>query len=244
MPAFLTTVVTRLCIDELRSARARRESYVGPWLPEPLPQGTDAPGETAVLADTLSLAFLALLEELTPRERAAFLLHDVFGHTYDEIADVIQRRPPACRQLVSRARQRIRHRRRRFDGDRAHSEELTRAFLEACGQGDSAALLALLAGDVVVWTDGGGRVRAAVRPVRGAERATRFLLSVVRRIPSGASVHQAPVNGQPGLLIVDSSGAVTTVVSLAVAGGRIAEIRVVSNPDKLGAVQLGDRRYA
>ena len=186
--AYLTTMVTRLCIDQLRSARTRRESYKGPWLPEPVEVAGPEPGQSAELADSLSLAFLVLLEELQPVERAAFLLHDVFGYGYDEIATMVDRKEAACRQLVSRARHRVGAPRRRFDADRIQSRELTRRFLVACGTGDLDELLSMLADDVTVWTDGGGKVRAALRPVTGPHRASRFLLTVARRLSAGSPV--------------------------------------------------------
>jgi RNA polymerase sigma-70 factor (ECF subfamily) len=234
--AYLTTIVTRLCIDQLRSARARRQSYKGPWLPEPVEVRAPGPGESAELADSLSLAFLVLLEELQPVERAAFLLHDVFDYPYDEIAGIVDRTEAACRQLVSRARRRVDEPRRRFDSDRTHGRELTRQFLTACGTGDLEGLLALLRDDVVVWTDGGGKVRAALRPVTGPHRSARFLLAVASRTPAGASVREIDLNGQPGL-VFDVDGHVVIALTLDVADGRVAAVRVVTNPDKLVALQ-------
>jgi RNA polymerase sigma-70 factor (ECF subfamily) len=234
--AYLTTIVTRLCIDQLRSARARRETYKGPWLPEPVEVDAPEPGASAELADSLSLAFLVLLEELQPVERAAFLLHDVFDYPYEEIACIVDRSEAACRQLVSRARRRVDAPRRRFDADRTHGRELTRLFLAACGTGDLDGLLALLADDVIVWTDGGGKVRAALRPVTGPHRAARFLLSVAKRIPEGGSVREVSLNGQPGL-VFEMDGQVTIALTLDVLGDRVVAVRVVTNPDKLVALQ-------
>jgi RNA polymerase sigma-70 factor (ECF subfamily) len=234
--AYLTTIVTRLCIDQLRSARVRRQSYKGPWLPEPVEAHAPGPGESAELADSLSLAFLVLLEELQPVERAAFLLHDVFDYPYDEIAGIVDRTEAACRQLVSRARRRVDEPRRRFDSDRSHGRELTRRFLTACGTGDLEGLLALLTDDVVVWTDWGGKVRAALRPVTGPHRSARFLLSVASRTPAGASVREIDLNGQPGL-VFEVDGHIVIALTLDVADGRVAAVRVVSNPDKLVALQ-------
>lgn len=234
--AYLTTMVTRLCIDQLRSARSRRETYKGPWLPEPVEVGAPEPGESAELADSLSLAFLVLLEELQPVERAAFLLHDVFDYRYDEIAAIIDRKEAACRQLVSRARHRVDAPRRRFDPDRARGRELTRRFLVACATGDLEELLSMLSHDVTVWTDGGGKVRAALRPVTGPHRATRFLLSVARRLPAGVSARELDLNGQPGMVFEDE-GQVIMALSLDISDDRIVDIRVMSNPDKLVALQ-------
>lgn len=234
--AYLTTIVTRLCIDQLRSARSRRETYKGPWLPEPVEAGGPGPGESAELADSLSLAFLVLLEELQPVERAAFLLHDVFDYSYDEIAAIVERTESACRQLVSRARRRVDEPRRRFDADREHGRELTRRFLRACGTGDLEGLLALLADDVVVWTDGGGKVRSALRPVTGPHRSARFLLAVAARTPAGAVPRELDLNGQPGL-VFEVEGRVIIALTLDVSHGRVVGVRVVNNPDKLGALQ-------
>jgi RNA polymerase sigma-70 factor (ECF subfamily) len=235
--AYLTTVVTRLCIDQLRSARARRETYKGPWLPEPVELEEPDPGDSAELADSLSLAFLVLLEELQPVERAAFLLHDVFDYPYGEIADIVGRSEVACRQLVSRARRRIDAPRRRFGVDRDHGRELTRRFLAACGTGDLDGLLALLSDDVIVWTDGGGKVRAALRPITGPHRSARFLLSVARRVPEGVSVREVGLNGQPGLVFEEKGGRVSMALTLDVLGDRVVAVRVVTNPDKLVALQ-------
>jgi RNA polymerase sigma-70 factor, ECF subfamily len=234
--AYLTTIVTRLCIDQLRSARVRRETYKGPWLPEPVEAEAPDPGAGAELADSLSLAFLVLLEELQPVERAAFLLHDVFDYPYDEIAGIVDRSETACRQLVSRARRRVDAPRRRFDADHAHGRELTRRFLVACGTGDLDGLLELLSNDVVVWTDGGGKVRAAMRPVTSPYRAARFLLAVTRRIPEGVSAREVDLNGQPGM-VFDENGRVTMALALDVHGDRVVAVRVVTNPDKLVALQ-------
>jgi RNA polymerase sigma-70 factor (ECF subfamily) len=241
--AYLTTIVTRLCIDQLRSARVRRETYKGPWLPQPVESEAPGPDDGAELADSLSLAFLVLLEELQPVERAVFLLHDVFDYPYDEIATIVDRTEAACRQLVSRARRRVDAPRRRFDADRAHGRELTRRFLAACGTGDLEGLLALLSDDVTVWTDGGGKVRAALRPVTGPHRAARFLLSVARRIPAGVSVREVDLNGQPGLVFEDEDRRVTVALTIDAVGDRITDVRVVTNPDKLVALQPSHRPH-
>jgi RNA polymerase sigma-70 factor (ECF subfamily) len=235
--AYLTTIVTRLCIDQLRSARVQRETYKGPWLPEPLEVDAPGPADSAELADSLSLAFLVLLEELQPVERAAFLLHDVFDYPYGEIAGIVDRSETACRQLVSRARRRVDEPRRRFDADQVHGRELTRRFLVACGTGDLDGLLALLSDDVTVWTDGGGKVRAALRPVTGRHRSARFLLSVAKRVAEGVEVREVSLNGQPGLLFQESDGRVTLALTLDIQADRVIAVRVVSNPDKLVALQ-------
>ena len=225
--AYLVTVVTRLCLDDLDSARARREAYTGPWLPEPVLVDESSAAEQA---DSLSLAFLVLLEELTPLERAAYLLHDIFGYPFEQVARSLGRTTPACRQLAARARSRIEERRRRFDADLRHGRELTGRFLAACATGDMRGLLAMLADDVVVWTDGGGKVRAAVRPVVGPQRSSRFLVNVAKK------VHGVPrpalLNGQPATLFVEGD-TVSAALVLDVLDGVIVGVRVVSNPDKL-----------
>lgn len=247
--AYLTTVVTRLSIDHLRSARVRRESYRGPWLPEPIYVGGADDGDPeqgggiagieqggAELADSLSMAFLVLLEELAPAERAAFLLREVFGYDYKDIARMLERNEPSCRQLVSRARHRIGDRRKRFDADREQSRELTRRFVVACGSGDVAALMSLLTDDVIVWTDGGGKAKASPRPVVGPWRSARFLIHVAKTFPTGVQVREATLNGQPGL-VFENDGEITSAVVVDVLGGRISGIRVVANPEKLAAVR-------
>jgi RNA polymerase sigma-70 factor (ECF subfamily) len=173
-------------------------------------------------------------------ERAAFLLHDVFDYPYDEIAGIVDRSEAACRQLVSRARRRVDEPRQRFDADRAHGREMTRRFLAACGTGDLDGLLALLSDDVIVWTDGGGQVRAALRPVTGPHRAARFLLSVARKFPAGASSREVDLNGQPGL-VFEVEGRVTVALTLDVVDDRVVGVRVVTNPDKLVALQPARR---
>jgi RNA polymerase sigma-70 factor, ECF subfamily len=225
--AYLVTIVTRLCLDQLDSARARRVTYAGPWLPEPVvADGTGA----AEQADSLSLAFLVLLEELTPLERAAYLLHDIFGYSFEEVARSLGRTPAACRQLGARARRHIEGRRQRFDVDLRHGRELTDRFLVACATGDLSGLLDMLSDDVVVWTDGGGKVRAAMRPVVGPRRSSRFLMNVAKRVHG---VPQAAVlNGQPSSVFVDG-GTVVAALVLDVMEGKIVGVRVVSNPDKL-----------
>jgi RNA polymerase sigma-70 factor, ECF subfamily len=233
--AFLTTVVARLCLDAVGSARARRESYVGPWLPEPVLVDEMGPAEVSELSGTLSLAFLVLLEELSALERVAFLLHDVFGYGYGELATALTRDQAACRQLVARARKHVAARHRRFEADQGRAHELATQFLTACGGGDLKGLLEILADDVVVWTDGGGQAKAAPRPVMGAFKAARFLISIARATPEGTQVRQVTLNGQPGLLALYGGSAVSAVV-LDIAEGRVSGVRVVANPDKLTAV--------
>jgi RNA polymerase sigma-70 factor, ECF subfamily len=225
--AYLVTIVTRLCLDELGSARAQRVTYTGPWLPEPVVVDETAAAEQA---DSLSLAFLVLLEELTPLERAAYLLHDIFGYSFEEVARSLGRTPAACRQLGARARRRIEERRQRFDADERHGRELTERFLQACATGELSELLSMLSDDVVVWTDGGGKVRAALRPIVGPHRSSRFLINVAKKargFPQAISL-----NGQPASVFIDGDTVVTAVV-LDIMDGMIVGVRAVTNPDKL-----------
>ena len=225
--AYLVTIVTRLCLDQLDSARSTRVTYAGPWLPEPVVVDEEAAAERA---DSLSLAFLVLLEELTPLERAAYLLHDIFGYSFDEVARSLGRSATACRQLGARARRRIEERRQRFDADLRQGRALTDRFLLACATGDLSALLAMLSDDVVVWTDGGGKVRAAVRPVVGPYRSSRFLLHVAKKFEG---VPRATVlNGQPATIFV-AGGSVVAALVLDIVDGCIVGVRAVTNPDKL-----------
>src|ERR1700722_17650197 len=198
--AYLVTIVTRLCLDQLESARPKRVSYVGPWLPEPVVVDETAAAEQA---DSLSLAFLVVLGELTPLERAAYLLHDVFGYRFEEVARSLGRPPAACRQLGARARKHVEERRQRFDADLRHGRELTDRFLVACATGDLSGLLSMLSDDVVVWTDGGGKVRAAMRPVVGPYRSSRFLLNVAKKVHGVP--RSAVLNGQPATIFVDGA---------------------------------------
>ena len=225
--AYLVTIVTRLCIDQLGSARVQRATYTGPWLPEPIVMDDTSAVEQA---DTLSLAFLVLLEELTPPERAAYLLHDVFGYRFDEVADTMGRTTAGCRQLASRARSRIENRRQRFDADARHGRELTRQFVLACATGDLEGLNEMLAEDVVVWTDGGGVVRAAMRPVVGRHRSSRFLINVAKKL--SGSPREVTLNGQPAMIMVDEGKVVATLV-LDILDGRVIGVRSVTNPHKL-----------
>ena len=230
--AYLVTIVTRLCLDELGSARAQRVSYSGPWLPEPVVLEDTTAAEQA---DSLSLAFLVLLEELTPLERAAYLLHDIFGYSFEEVARSLGRTPAACRQLGARARRRIEERPQRFDADVRHGRELTDRFLHACATGDLSDLLSMLSDDVVVWTDGGGKVRAAVRPVVGPHRSSRFLINVAKR--THGSPRAVILNGQPATVFVENDTVITALV-LDIMDGLIVGVRAVTNPDKLERLSL------
>jgi RNA polymerase sigma-70 factor, ECF subfamily len=234
--AFLSTVVTRLAIDHLRSARVRREAYVGPWLPEPLiADESSDPAAHAEMADSLSLAFLVLLEKLSPLERAAFLLREVFGYSYEQVAETVGRSQDSCRQLVARARRHLDAGRPRYEVSARRHEELTDRFLEACLTGDVDGLAEMLAADVELVTDGGGRVRAVRKPVVGRDKVGLVLVTIMQpdRRAGVAAIRSVRVNGRPGRLAVDASGAPLAVLELDVAGGVVRAVRLIVNPDKL-----------
>lgn len=237
--AYVATVATRLAIDQLRSARARRESYVGEWLPEPLmTDPDDDPSRQAEMADSLSLAFLVLLESLSPEQRAVLLLRDVFDYGYDEIAGIVGTSVDSVRQLASRARRHVDEGRPRFEASREQRDELARRFFAATQDGDLAGLEALLADDVVLHGDGGGRVPALAHSLHGPTRVAGTLLAWARqgaRIP-GAGVRQVEVNGQPGGLVLDGEDRVISVMALDIAEGQIRGVRSIVNPDKLGHI--------
>ncbi|GAB2595912.1 RNA polymerase sigma-70 factor [Streptomyces capparidis] len=232
--AYIATLVTRLAIDQLRSARARRERYVGEWLPEPLVT-EPSPAERAESADSLSLALLVLLESLSPHQRAAFLLREVFEYPYAEVAEVIGTDVDSARHLVARARGRVRAGRPRYHASRRQREELARRFFAATEQGDLRALEALLARDVVLRGDGGGRVPAPARPVGGRERVARTLLAGMAVLTpfGGVRLRVTEVNGEPGAMVFDARGGLFGVMGLGFADGRIGAIDSVVNPDKL-----------
>src|SRR5580692_6322916 len=239
--AYLATVTTRLAISHLRSARVRRESYVGAWLPEPLIESSEpGPAERAEMSDSLSMAFLVLLESLSPTERAVFLLHEVFGYEYKEIAEITGKSEPNCRQILVRARHHVDEGRAglkgpRFDSSREQRDEVGRRFFAAAAGGDLAALLELLAPDVIMVGDGGGKGQALLTPLVGPERVARFLLGLSRRGQQlGAHGELAQVNGQPGAVAYDAEGRVLSVIALDIADGLVQAVRSVVNPDKLG----------
>jgi RNA polymerase sigma-70 factor (ECF subfamily) len=233
--AWLTTTVSRLAYDTLGSARARRERYVGPWLPEPLVEdfGDSDPAQRVTLDESVSMALLVVLERLSPAERTAFLLHDVFGMAFEEVADVVGRTPAAVRQLASRARRHVEDGRPRFPPTQAEQQRLVTAFAAACGNGDVQQLAALLDPDVVWRADGGGKVTAAYPAAGGAQTVARMLLALARRPPR--SMRMAAVNGAPGLVMRDADG-VLTVIAITVDAGRITALDVMRNPDKLTTV--------
>jgi RNA polymerase sigma-70 factor, ECF subfamily len=234
--AWITTVATRLSIDHLRLARVRRESYVGPWLPEPLVTDTaQGPGEQVELADAVSQALLVALEQLTPLERAAFVLREVFDYDYARIAEIIERSEASCRQLVTRANRHLQADRPRFDADPAHGQALLERFLAAAEDGDLAALESMLAEDVILYGDGGGKVETAREPIAGAAEVARFLAAIARRrrLLGEFELELVVVNGQPGRVLRDHAHRVWDVLSIDVVDGRIEAVRIVRNPDKL-----------
>ena len=235
--AFAATVTTRLAINELRSARARRERYVGEWLPEPIiTDGKDDPARQAEMADSLSLAMLVLLESLSPEQRAVLLLHDVFDYPYLEIAAIVGKREDNVRQLATRARRHVQQRRPRFQTTREEREELARRFFAATEKGDLAGLEALLAHEVELTADGGGKVPALARSLRGRSRVARTLIDYSRRraaLIGRTQIRLTEINGAPGALYLDAQRRLMAVVALEIAGGQIASIRSIVNPDKL-----------
>jgi RNA polymerase sigma-70 factor (ECF subfamily) len=232
--AYIATLVTRLAIDQLRSARVRRERYVGEWLPEPLV--TDpTPAEQAETADSLSLAFLVLLETLSPQQRAAFLLREVFEYPYAEVAEFVGTDADNARHLVARARRHVRDRRPRYHASRRQREELAHGFFAAAERGDLPALEAMLAQDVALHGDGGGKVPALARPINGRQRVARALsagMSALARL--GVRVQVTEVNGQPGAIALDADDRLVAVMGLDIADGQIQTIHSIVNPDKLG----------
>jgi RNA polymerase sigma-70 factor (TIGR02957 family) len=234
--AYAATVTTRLAIDELRSARVRRESYVGEWLPEPVAAPEEEPAAQAEQADSLSLAFLVLLESLTPEQRAAFLLHDVFDYGYGEVAEIVDTSEQNARQLASRARRQVKEGRPRLDPSAEQREELATSFIAAAKDGDFERLESLLAEDVALHGDGGGIAPAIKQPVFGRERVAQMIGNWMRlgleRI--GVELKQAEINGQPGVEYLDADGKLIGVISLDIADGEIQAIHSIVNPEKLG----------
>jgi RNA polymerase sigma-70 factor (ECF subfamily) len=236
--AFLSAVVTRISIDVLRSARVRRETYVGPWFPEPLlADPYQDPARSAELADSVSMAALLLLERLSPLERAVFVLRDVFGFDFPEIASALGRSEAACRQLAVRARRHMDLGRPRFEANRREREELAARFFDVLRDGDVDGLRELLAADVQIVGDGGGKAPALPRSVIGADNVARVLASIFPVLAKiDARVEQREVNGQPGAIVRDRDGKVVGTLTLDVLDGQIQTIRAVANPDKLGHV--------
>lgn len=242
LKSFLTTIVHHLCIDHLKSAQVQRESYVGTWLPEPIITGDGAlarsPLRQITDRESISMAFLVLLESLSPLERAVFLLREVFDYEYAEIAQITGRNEAACRQLFSRAQKHIKANRPRFPASpEAHAKMVDR-FMEACIAGDIEGLMSLLAEDVTTWADSGGKVRGAARhPIQGREKVARAMISFRSRVPEGTTAEVIELNGLPTLLI-RIKGQVVSVISLEVEDDFVRTIRNVANPDKLAHLNL------
>ncbi len=239
--AWLTKVTGRICLDLLGSARVRRERYAGDWLPEPLPDHTQwishppgavegDPADRVTLDESVSMAFLVVLESMTPAERVAFVLHDVFGYPFADVAEIVGRTPAACRKLASSARQRI-HAARAPAGPRAHQADVVRDFRQAWEAKDIDALIRLLDPDATMTADGGGMASAALRPIEGREKVARYALGIADKV-SDLTILERNVNGQPGL-VVQQAGAIVTVVAFTVTADRITHIWAVRNPEKL-----------
>ncbi|MDQ4005118.1 MAG: RNA polymerase sigma-70 factor [Actinomycetota bacterium] len=235
--AYLSAVTTRLAIDHLRSARVRRDQYYGTWLPEPLLTDTSSePDVHAETSDSLSMAFLVMLESLSPVERAVFLLREVFGYEYEQVAEVVGKSEDNCRQIAVRARRQVEAKKPRFEASRKRREDLARRFFEAAREGDANGLMELLAEDVVVYADGGGKGPAFPKPVHGRDRAARVLLGAGGG--GGARVgvigmRAVGINGQPGAVFLDAEGRPIVAVTVDVADGQVQTVRAISNPEKL-----------
>jgi RNA polymerase sigma-70 factor (TIGR02957 family) len=237
--AFLTTIVTRLCLDRLKSARATREEYVGPWLPEPLlTDGRAGPEQSAALAESVSLAFMVLLETLTPEERATFLLREIFEYDYESIAEILKTTPANCRQLFHRAKVHLQDRKPRFREDARRKHELVGRFLAALRDGDAAGFTSVLTADVALWSDGGGKVLAARRPIFGRDHVIQLMIGIRRTASSmGYDLAQlamqiVDVNGEPALAL-RLAGRVDSIYTFEFAADGITALRIIRNPDKL-----------
>lgn len=231
--AYLSTIITRLCIDHLRSARVQREQYIGPWLPEPLVQEAGAdPASSASLGDSLSVAFLLLLERLAPSDRAVFLLHEVFDYDYQEVGQIVGKSAAACRQIVHRARERIVAGRPRFAAPADQVARMTEQFRQTCEAGDMEGLLALLAEDVTLVTDGGGKAAAARKVVTGAQQVARFIFGVMQKAHGPLTAKMVTINGQSGLITYMDGHPVSTL-TLDIHDGQIVTFFIVVNPEKL-----------
>ncbi|MGI5130275.1 RNA polymerase sigma-70 factor [Pseudonocardia sp. CA-107938] len=243
--AYLARIATNLAMDRLRSTRHQRETYVGPWLPEPIRTTSTDAGATVDAADSVSLAMLVVLETLSPLERAVFVLKEVFAFDYSEIATAVERSEAAVRQIAHRARNHVQARRPRFQDDPDRRTKATERFLAAATGGDINTLMDLLAPDVTLWTDGGGKVRQATRPIEGAHRVAAWLVGVASRPYEGVEIHDMAVdlvdiNGGPGLVFTGAGRVIATLTVELDADGRIAVVHNVANPDKLRAMATGE----
>jgi RNA polymerase sigma-70 factor (ECF subfamily) len=251
--AYLVTVTTRLAIDRLRAAKARRESYVGPWLPEPLLTGPDAAAtghdplhpagraadvaDAAELAESVSVALLVVLETLSPLERAVFVLREAFDFPHAEIAAIVGRTEPAVRQLARRARDHVGARRPRYDTGPAERAAVTERFMRAALGGDLGELMDVLAPDVVLVGDGGGLAKAPRRAIHGAEKVGRFLVGISTRGVAGVAVRAAEINGVPAIVGDDPDGTPVAAITLDISGGRVVGVQILANPAKLAALR-------
>ncbi|MFD0683151.1 RNA polymerase sigma-70 factor [Actinomadura fibrosa] len=241
--AYLVRIITNVALDRLRTARTRRETYVGPWLPEPMLTSPDV-AEDAELAESVSMAILVVLETLSPLERAVFVLREVFSYPYAEIGRALDRSEASVRQLGARARKRVQARRPRFTADIAERRAATERFLEAVLGGDINRLMEVLAPDVTLWSDGGGKIRAALRAIHGADKVGRWLLAVQGLAYAGAApadmrLRHASLNGEPAIIVDGPDGPITTLTATADEHGRVTAVHLVANPDKLHAVAAG-----
>lgn len=238
LKSYLTTIVTHLCLDYLKSARIAREQYVGTWLPEPVLTSDNVltPGESLEQRESISLAFLVMLETLTPPERAVFILHEIFDYPFQEIAQIIEKSPASCRQIFHRAKEHLAERRPRFDAPRETQEQLISRFIAACQAGNLSALTELLAQDAIDWSDGGGKVKAALRPIFGREKMARHWIGVARLSLALTSLTVEEVNGSLAILGWEA-GKLTAVATFDSADGHIQAIRLIVNPDKLAYLQ-------
>jgi RNA polymerase sigma-70 factor, ECF subfamily len=240
--AFLVRTVTRLAIDRLRRIKARRESYVGPWLPEPLLTGPD-PAEDADRAESVSMAMLVVLETLSPLERTVFVLHEAFGYPYPDIAEILGRTPATVRQLAHRAREHVQARRPRYETDAAKRRDATERFLRASVGGDLAGLLELLAPDATLWADGGGKAKAPLRAIHGPDKIARFFVGISGdMVPPGGTVQVVEVNGGPAVVLRTAAGPLAVaMVDLDPDTGLITVVRLISSPDKMAGLAAADR---
>lgn len=236
--AFLRTITTRLCLDHLKSAKVQRETYIGPWLPEPIltAQQSDMlnPSQSLSQKESISMAFLVMLERLTPIERAVFILREVFDYGYDEIAEIVDKSETACRKVLSRAKQHVQNNQPRYESTPAKHQELLTAFVHALGEGKVEDLTNMLAKDVTMWADGGGQISAATRPLVGYEAVMKFFMGLWRLAPGAGGIDLviAEVNGQPAMIALDAQG-IMFVIDAESDGERILNIRSVRNPEKL-----------
>ncbi|QUY40510.1 RNA polymerase sigma-70 factor [Acaryochloris marina] len=234
--SYLTTIITRLCIDRLRSAQVQREQYIGPWLPEPIVTDLSAdPHHRVELADSLTMAFLVMLERLSPIERAVFLLREIFDYNYDEIGPIVEKSAVNCRQIARRARQQVTKPRPRFSSSPEQHQQLTLKFMQACQQGEMEGLLQYLADDITLWSDGGGHVVAALKPIQGAAKVSGFLRAIhryQRKLGQISALNLVQVNGQTGIQF-SISNKVETIAVLETLGHKITSIFFIRNPEKL-----------